>query len=200
MRVKRSALALMVALLGLAFAQPCLTSPTPVVAVVDFENTTARYGTNVTGVEEAATARLITLLKESGCYEVVERSELVNIMMRQGLESMAPEALAKAAGAGYVVVGTVTRVTIAEPSVVILGVRVGETRADVEMDVRVTDIITGRVLVSQMGRGSAGQANLSLRNLPMGGFSFNDPNVGPLVARAADDALRAAVEFIRKAF
>ena len=46
-----------------ALEGPCVNDPPPVVAVIDFENTTSRFGTTVTGVEEAATARLITLLE-----------------------------------------------------------------------------------------------------------------------------------------
>ena len=65
---------------GAALQAPCVQTPPPTVAVVDFENTTGQYGTTVVGVEDAASARLITLLKESGCYVVVERSELLTIM------------------------------------------------------------------------------------------------------------------------
>ena len=42
-----------------ALAAPCVNDPPPVVAVIEFENTTSRFGTTVTGVEAAATARLI---------------------------------------------------------------------------------------------------------------------------------------------
>jgi curli biogenesis system outer membrane secretion channel CsgG len=179
----------------------CLTTPIPVVAVVDFENTTGSRGDiTVTGVEDAATARLITLLKASGCYEVVERSELVNVMSRQGLESMAPEALARAAGAGYVVTGTVTRATIARPQVSLVGVSVGNTRAEVDIDVRATDIITGRVLVSMTGRGSASQPNVSISQLLPGTISYDDREVGPLLARASEDALARVVVALRSRF
>jgi curli biogenesis system outer membrane secretion channel CsgG len=186
---------------GVDTTLPCATDPTPVVAVVDFENTTGRSGgITVTGVEDAATARLITLLKESGCYEVVERSELVNVMAQQGLESMAPEALARAAGAGFVITGTVTRATIARPQVNVLGLGVGETRAEVDIDVRATDIITGRVLVSMTGRGEDAQANLSLTRVIPGTISFEDREVGPLLADASEDALVQVVNSIRAAF
>jgi curli biogenesis system outer membrane secretion channel CsgG len=186
---------------SLAAAQnECRTSPPPVIAVIEFENTTAQHGTTVTGVEEAATARLITLLKESGCYEVVERSVLQDIIARQGLESLAPEALARAAGAGFVVTGVVTRATVARPQVALFGVTVGQTTAEVDVDVRVTDIITGRVLVSMTGRGSGQIANFSLSTVPTGTISFNDPAVGPLFARASTAAVEAVVAAIRSAF
>lgn len=186
---------------GLDTAIPCATDPTPVVAIVDFENTTGRSGgITVTGVEDAATARLITLLKQSGCYDVVERSELVNVMSQQGLESMAPEALARAAGAGFVITGTVTRATIARPQVNVLGLGVGETRAEVDIDVRATDIITGRVLVSMTGRGEDAQANLSVSRVIPGRISFDDREVGPLLANASEDALIQVVNSIRAAF
>ena len=186
---------------GVDTALPCATDPIPVVAVIDFENTTGRSGgITVTGVEDAATARLITLLKQSGCYDVVERSELVTVMTRQGLESMAPEALARAAGAGYVVTGTVTRATIARPQASVLGVSVGQTRAEVDIDVRATDIITGRVLVSMTGRGEASQGNLSISRVLPGTVSFQDREVGPLLANASEDALAQVVNSIRTRF
>lgn len=178
----------------------CVSSERPVVAVVEFENTTGRFGTTVTGVEEAATARIITLLKQTGCYEVIERSELQNVMMQQGLESMAPEALAKAAGAGYVITGTVTRATIAEPGVSVFGLTIGETRADVEVDVRATDVITGTVVVSETGRGTASNPNLAFDRIPGGNLSYSDPTVGPILAQASTKAVEQVVEFIRAKF
>lgn len=183
-----------------ALDAPCATEPPPVVAVIQFDNTTGRYGTTVTGVEEAATARLITLLKESGCYEIVEQSELQNVMMQQGLESMEPEALARAAGAGYVITGTVTRATIAEPGVSVFGFSLGETRADVEVDVRATDIITGSIVVSETGTGTASSPNVAVDRIPAGRISYDDPTVGPILADASAAAVREVVGFIRASF
>jgi curli biogenesis system outer membrane secretion channel CsgG len=185
---------------GAGFDAPCASDPPPVVAVVEFENTTGRFGTTVTGVEEAATARLITLLKESGCYEIVEQSELQNVMMQQGLESMEPEALAEAAGAGYVITGTVTRATIAEPGVSVFGVSLGETRADVEVDVRATDIITGSVVVSETGAGTASSPNIAVDRIPSGRIAYDDPTVGPILADASALAVRQVVGFVRATF
>lgn len=184
-----------------ALQAPCVQTPQPTVAVVDFENTTGRYGTTVVGVEDAASARLITLLKDSGCYVVVERSELVTIMEQQGLESMDPVSLAKAAGAGYVVTGTVTRATIAEPGASVMGISVGETRAQVEVDVRATDIITGEVVVSMTGAGSAASPNIAVSRIPrVGRISYDDPTVGPLLADAAQAAVTEVVAALRAAF
>lgn len=179
----------------------CVQSPPPTVAIVDFENTTAQHGTTVVGVEEAAAARLITLMKDSGCYVIVERSELLTIMQQQGLESMNPVDLAKAAGAGFVVTGTVTRATIAKPAVSLFGMTVGETRADVEVDVRATDIITGEVVVSMTGAGSASSPNIAVNRIPtVGRISYDDPTVGPLFAEAANDAVLEVVSALRSAF
>jgi len=184
-----------------ALDAPCASDPPPTVAIVDFASTTAAHGTTIVGVEEAATARLITLMKASGCYVVVERSELVRIMEQQGLESMDPVELARAAGAGYVVTGTVTRGTIARPGASILGVTLGETRADVEVDVRATDIITGEVVVSMTGAGSASSPNVAVSRIPVVGYiSFDDPTVGPLLAEAAEQAIERVVSALRAAF
>ncbi|MDZ7801244.1 MAG: CsgG/HfaB family protein [Trueperaceae bacterium] len=178
----------------------CQSDEPPRVAVIEFENTTGRHGTTVTGVEEAATARLITLMKESDCYVILERSELQNVMAQQGLESMEPEALAEAAGAGYVVTGTVTRATIAEPGVTAFGLSLGETRAQVEVDVRATDIITGEVVVSLTGIGTASDPNIAVNRIPAGRISYNDPTVGPLLADASAQAVREVVAAIRTTF
>ncbi len=179
----------------------CVTSPNPVVAVIEFENTTGSSGgLNVTGLETAATARLITLLQNSGCYQIVERSELVNILAQQGLESMAPEDLAKAAGAGFVITGAVTRATIARPGVSLLGVSVGSVNAEVAVDVRATDLVTGAVVVSQTGVGEAQRANVTITNLPVGTISYFDPTYEPLLADAADGALAQVVASIRERF
>ena len=179
----------------------CLTEPQPVVAIADFANTTGTHGTTVVGVEEAAAARLITLMKESGCYVVVERSELLTIMQSQGLESTDPVELARAAGAGYVVTGTVTRATIAEPRISLFGTTLGETRADVEVDVRATDIITGEVVVSMTGSGDAASPNISLSHVRgVGRISYDDPTVGPILAEAANAAVTQVVAAIRGRF
>ena len=45
-----------------ALTAPCATTPTPTVAVIEFENTTGSGGTTVVGVETAATARLTSTL------------------------------------------------------------------------------------------------------------------------------------------
>ncbi len=184
-----------------ALTAPCVQTPPPTVAIVDFQNTTGTYGLTVVGVEEAASARLITLMKESGCYVVVERSELLTIMQQQGLESMDPVDLAKAAGAGYVVTGTVTRATIAEPGASLFGITLGETRADVEVDVRATDIITGEVIVSMAGTGTANSPNIAVSSIPrVGTIRYDDPTVGPLLADAAQAAVTKVVAAIRAAF
>lgn len=186
---------------GSVLASECGSPTPPTVLVVSFENTTGRRGdVHVTGMEDAATARLITLLKNSGCYDVVERSALMGIVMEQGLESMDPVALGKAAGAGYVVTGTVTRATIAQPGASILGITVGSTTAKVEVDVRATDIITGSVVVSMTGEGEASNPNLSLRRTPVGTISFQDREVGPLIAEASDRAINDVMRAIQRQF
>lgn len=178
----------------------CATDPAPVVAVVDFDNTARSGETTIVGVEEAASARLITLLQESGCYEVVERSELLTIMQQQGLESLDPVALARAAGAGYVVTGTVTRATIARPGATLFGFTVGATTAQVEVDVRATDIITGTVVVSRTGSGEASNPNIATNRIPVGRIAYNDPTVGPILAQAANTAVNEVMNAIRTTF
>lgn len=179
---------------------PCQTDPIPTVAVLEFDNTTAQFGTTVTGVEAAANARLITLLNRSGCYTVVERSVLQDLIAQQGLEGLDPVSIAQAAGAGYVITGVVTRATIAAPQVGLFGVTVGNTTAQVEVDVRATDIITGEVVVSMTGAGEASSPNVSVDRIPQGRISYDDPNVGPILAEASAMAVNQVVAAIRTTF
>lgn len=180
---------------------PCATVPAPKVAIVEFSNTTGRYGITVIGAESAATARTITLLLGTGCYDVVERSELQNIMLRQGLEATQAEAIGRAAGAAYVVTGVVTRATFRQPQVSAFRVRVGANEAQVEVDVRVTDVATGRVVVSKTGVGSAVVPQFAVHAIPMAGtISFDDRNLGPVLADAATEALIDVVAEIRRTF
>ncbi len=180
--------------------EACASSEIPVVAIFEFDNTTSQYGTTVTGVESAATARLITRMKASGCYTIVERSELQDLIAQQGLESLDPVALAEAAGAGYVVTGVVTRATIAKPTVSLLGVTLGSTTAQVEVDVRATDIITGEVVVSMTGAGDASNPNVAVNRIPTGRIAYDDPEVGPLLAEASNAAVDQVVGAIRTEF
>jgi len=93
------------------------------------------------------------------------------------------------------------RATIAEPGASLFGVSLGETRADVEVDVRATDIITGEVVVSMSGSGSAASPNIEVTRIPRAGrISYDDPTVGPLLAEAANGAITEVVAAIRGVF
>lgn len=181
-------------------ASACRSAPPPKVMIAEFANTSSYYGVTVAGVESAATARLITLLKASGCYEVLEKSALLELVEEQGLESLAPEELAKAAGAAYLVTGTVTEVSIDRPQLGLFGVSVGSALATVKVDVRATDVITGEVVVSMTGQGSSQNASVRLTSLPVGPISFDNPEVGPLLAAASDEAVANVVAAIRQRF
>ncbi len=178
----------------------CQTNPIPKVAVIEFSNTTNYYGVTVTGLETAATARLITLLKNSGCYDVIEKSQLQGLIEEQGLESTSPEEIAAAAGAAYVITGAVTEATIDKPSVGLFGVQVGSAIANIKVDVRATDVITGQVVVSKTGAGNSQNGNFALTSLPVGPISYDNPEVGPLLAVASDQAVGDVVLEIRRKF
>lgn len=185
-----------------AVTQPdqCVSGDIPRVAVIDFQNTTAQAGQTVLGLENAATARVITHLKASGCYVVLERSELQGILERQGMESLDPVEIARFAGAGYVITGTVTRATIARPSGSLFGVTLGSTTAEVEVDLRATDINTGEVIVSFTGYGSASSPNIAMNNRNLGRIEYNDSEYGPIIAEASNQAVDNAVRTVRLRF
>ena len=180
---------------------PCATFPPPTVAVVEFGNTTGRYGITVIGAESAATARMITLLLGTGCYDVLEADQVRNVMARQGLQPTQAEAIGRATGALYVVTGAVTRATFRQPRMAAFGVRLGANEAEVEVDVRVTEVASGRVVVSMTGYGSAMVPQVSVHAIPAAGtISFEDRNLGPALADAATDALIDVVAEIRRTF
>lgn len=178
----------------------CASTPAPKVVIVDFDNTSGSYGITVAGLETAATARLITLLENSGCYQVLERSVLQELIATRGLESTAPAEIARAAGAAYAITGTVTEVSIEQPRLGLFGVVIGSVMASVAMDVRATDAITGQVVVSMTGRGSSQSANLALTALPIGPITLEDSEVGPLLADASETAIGEVVAAIRRRF
>ncbi|MEX2536289.1 MAG: CsgG/HfaB family protein [Trueperaceae bacterium] len=176
----------------------CYDDTMPTVAIIEFENTGAGYGgAHVLGVEVAATARLINLMVNSGCYRVIEQSELQSLIAAQGLESTDPAELARAAGAGYVITGVVTRSTLSRPSGALAGFGGGVVQADISVDMRATDVITGQIVVSVDASASKRNPNISFTGVPLvGNLSAEDPTYGPLVADAAEAAMvRALQEF-----
>lgn len=174
----------------------CYDDSRPVVAIIEFENTGAGYGgAHVLGVETAATARLTNLMVNSGCYSVVERSQLQTLIAAQGLESTDPVALAKAAGAGYVITGVVTRSTISRPSGGIAGFGGGMVQADVSVDMRATDVITGQIVASIDASASVRNAKIDFTGVPLvGSMSMDNPTYGPLIADATEAAMVRALQ------
>lgn len=178
----------------------CKQDVPPVLAVVDFENVTGGFGITITGVETAANARMITLLKRTGCYEVVEKSTLQKLIEDEEVESTDPIELAKAAGAGYVITGTVTRATIDEPNFSMLGVSVGVVNAQIEVDVRATDILTGEIVVSMTGVGNATDTNVEFNPLPFGSVAYENSEYSPLLADASANAISQVTQAIVQRF
>jgi curli biogenesis system outer membrane secretion channel CsgG len=82
----------------------------------------------------------------------------------------------------------------------VFGFSLGETRADVEVDVRATDIITGSIVVSETGSGTASSPNIAIDRIPAGRIAYDDPTVGPILAEASAAAVREVVGFIRATF
>ncbi|HRP47381.1 MAG TPA: CsgG/HfaB family protein, partial [Trueperaceae bacterium] len=91
--------------------------------------------------------------------------------------------------------------TVARPGGSLFGVTLGQTKAQIEVDVRATDIITGVVVVSMKGSGEASSPNINIDNVPLAGtVAYNDPAVGPLFAEAANSAVSQVVAALRAKF
>jgi len=178
----------------------CVQETLPVVAVVDFENVTGGFGVTITGVEAAANARMITLLKRTGCYEIVDGSILTELVQDEDIESENPIELAKAAGANYVITGTVTRATIDEPNLSLLGLNVGMVTAQIEVDVRATDIVSGEIIVSMTGIGNASDTNVEFNPLPFGSVAYENTEYSPLLADASANAVSQVTQAIVQRF
>ncbi|HNR00844.1 MAG TPA: CsgG/HfaB family protein, partial [Trueperaceae bacterium] len=89
----------------------------------------------------------------------------------------------------------------ARPGGSLFGVTVGQTKAQIEVDVRATDIITGEVIVSMKGSGEASSPNVNINNVPLAGnVRYDDPTVGPLFAQAANSAVSQVVAALRAKF
>lgn len=174
----------------------CYDDTRPTVMVMEFENTSGGYGgTQVLGVDQAARARLINLMVNSGCYRVIEESQLQSLIAGQGLESTDPTELARAAGAGYVVTGVLTRSTLSRPSGGIAGFGGGVVTADVSVDMRATDVITGEIVASIDASSSVRNPNFQVTGVPLAGqISYQDPTYGPLMADAAEAAMVKALQ------
>ena len=180
-----------------AAAQVTCYDDTPeTVMIAHFENLGGGYGgTHVLGVDEAARARLINLMVNSGCYRVIEESQLQSLIASQGLESTDPSELARAAGAGYLITGVLTRSTLSRPSGVIAGFGGGLVTADVAVDMRATDVITGEIVASIDASASVRNPNFRVSGVPLAGqLSYQDPTYGPLVADAAEAAMVKALK------
>ena len=180
-----------------AAAQVTCYDDTPeTVMIAEFENMGGGYGgTHVLGVEEAARARLVNLMVNSGCYRVIEESQLQALIAGQGLESTDPAELARAAGAGYVVTGILTRSTLSRPSAGIAGIGGGLVTADVAVDMRATDVITGEIVASIDASSSVRNPNFRVTGVPLAGqVSYQDPTYGPLMADAAEAAMLKALQ------
>lgn len=180
-----------------AAAQVTCYDDTPeTVMIAEFEKVGGGYGgTNVLGVEEAARARLVNLMVNSGCYRVIEESQLQALIAGQGLESTDPAELARAAGAGYLITGVLTRSTLSRPSGGIAGFGGGFVTADVAVDMRATDVITGEIVASIDASASVRNPNFSVTGVPLAGqISYEDPTYGPLMADAAEAAMVKALQ------
>ena len=180
----------------------CHAAEAPTVAIVGFQNTTGGTGgLNVIGVEEAAVARLTTLMVNSGCYRVIEKSHLQRLIEEQGFESLDPVELARAAGAAYVITGVVTRATLDQPSGGIAGFGGGLSKAQVSVDVRATDAVTGAIAASVDARGEATSPQVNLSGVPLvGQVSMQNPSIGPIFADAAEVAMVQVVREFAKRF
>lgn len=126
---------------------PCVTTPPPALLVLGFAPATLATGPAVSGVEDAAAARLRELLAESTCYVIVDAGERRATPVGSATDRDPAMELARERGADFLVTGSVDRVELRLPGSSLFGVSVGEARALVQLTVTVTHVATGHVAV-----------------------------------------------------
>ena len=134
------------------------TGPKRRIGVVEFENKSA-YGQGRLGT--AASDILVTELVKSGKFIVVERDRMNKIMEEQKLQSQGltdPQTVARIGqvmGLEAIVVGSVSQFGVKKEGSDYLLTQTKRQVADVTVDIRLTDVQSGQVILADSGKGMA---------------------------------------------
>jgi len=161
-------------------------------------------------VGDTLTDMLQTALVNTGCFIVVERAELEQIMKEQKLAEQgktAPSSAAKAGslvGAQVIVMGAITAFEEQERGGAIGGItrsgRVGgiiTNKAKVTLDMRLVDTTTGEILQTATASGDASQTGALIGGIPVGDIKIGTAAWQKTpIGNAAREAIENAVKII----
>ncbi len=177
----------------LATVGPVLAQDKPRVAVIPFDNRTDWWAGEMGNV---AADMIVTRLVNSGAFIVIERERLQAILEEQGFQltgQVNPSdvvEIGRLLGIMYLVTGSVTRFSVNERGLGILGRNVGYKEAESEMNVRAFSTETGEIIMATEGSGKKRLANISgVISMTAMDQSLAEDALGP----AADNIVQALV-------
>jgi curli biogenesis system outer membrane secretion channel CsgG len=138
------------------YAQELFIGPKKKMAIAKFENAT-RFGKRRLG--ENITAVLSTELAKTGRFILIERADLQEILeqvalSQTGLTEGTLEQI-RLLDADYIMTGTVTKYAVTTSGTSNLFTQSKVQRAEVAADMRMIDVRTGEIILSESGEGSA---------------------------------------------
>ena len=174
----------------------------PRVAVLDLEYK-ARTAHGDWLIGEGVADMLTTSLVKSGKFDVMERKKINALLAEQklGMSGLTtPESAAKAGkilGVEYIITGSVNEFGQKNESAKAFGLTVNNLTARVAMDIRIIQVETSRISISEKGIGeefSAGVAidnpNLLPTDIEFGSKGFDETIIGKATGKAVEDAVK----------
>lgn len=175
------------------------------IAVVDFSNNvTGPESSQVEAVRRAITDMFITELWKTQMFSIVERSRLEAIarehkLAQSGLVDASTAAqLGKLLGVEAIITGSITQFTLKKKGGVIPipqlgGIAVGESEANVTLDVRMISVETGEILLVAK---ETGQATRSAGGIAFGGVLYGQSEEEGILAAATRQCIEKLVKKI----
>ncbi|MCS7232709.1 MAG: tetratricopeptide repeat protein [Synergistetes bacterium] len=175
------------------------------IAVVDFSNNvTGPESSQVEAVRRAITDMFITELWKTQMFSIVERSRLEAIarehkLAQAGLVDASTAAqLGKLLGVEAIITGSITQFTLKKKGGIIPipqlgGIAVGESEANVTLDIRMISVETGEILLVAK---ETGQATRSAGGIAFGGLLYGQSEEEGILAAATRQCIEKIVKKI----
>ena len=181
-------------------AQEAVSAPPPppqriVVSIDKFDDTDGSNADNAAHLRERVLHRVVGTRK----FEVVERADLLKVLSEirnadAGLtdESMAPER-GRLKAAGYVIYGKLLFVGVDAAAANVVGLSAARARCKAELQVKISNAETGRILASKIVVGRGGATSVTTPGISEKSSSSGDP----MFRDAIDNAAALAVDALR---
>ncbi|MBX2857841.1 MAG: CsgG/HfaB family protein [Cellvibrionaceae bacterium] len=148
----------------LAFATP--SSAAPKVGIVDFENRAAYRISWHLHIGKFAADMLTTELVKSTDFEVYERKQMKSVLKEQDFgqsgrfDPSTAAQIGRLIGLDYIITGAITEFGVSEAGGGGGGVHVSKRGYHANVDVRIVDVQSGRVVFADSGAGNKASANV----------------------------------------